>query len=563
MTKCLWITDAKRTGYANATRMLLGETSEHFTELHVLLINHTDPPEQMCTYWKQSMPCIHTAHSISIPTNMPLMDTFVKLNPLDQDYYIELMTGLHDLHRVLTKIHATHVISINDNAVLRKQYEIIMQYNKKTCWIPYMPVDCGNFKPRFWAFTKEWANIITMSEYGAKELTHAHVKCGIHVVPHALDTTAFHRMDESKASLRKRFLPQLGGEDFVILNANVNQNRKRLDLSIMSFARFLKETGATNAHLVLKCSPTPSATEGGIHIHQHTKRVAEELELPRLMQQVMIVNKDMPLADLNMLFNVSDVFLSTTSGEGFGMLPCEAALAGIPQIVPANTSYIEIFSAICNTLPVEQVTYAQGRCCSLETPDSIVCVAKCNSLCTTPGVNSKHSPFMHVPSLHIDHANDIENIWMSPEGSAHPGLCCMIGDVKVSHHVKGVSVIKTVLKHTSSTRMQVLCNIGKQGSYMAANLKALAGIDYEGLLPQHITRAVGLLSMQEIVDSFHVTVGIVDPCQVAAELANYYCMHMEERAAIGKLCMQRVHELCCVDAVRSRWVHALLNCICI
>lgn len=45
---------------------------------------------------------------------------------------------------------------------------------------------------------------------------------------------------------------------------------------------------------------------------------------------------------LNQVYNCADCYISTSTGEGFGLTTTEAMAAGCPVIVPRNTSFIEI-----------------------------------------------------------------------------------------------------------------------------------------------------------------------------------------------------------------------------
>jgi glycosyltransferase involved in cell wall biosynthesis len=46
--------------------------------------------------------------------------------------------------------------------------------------------------------------------------------------------------------------------------------------------------------------------------------------------------------ELNMLYNAADCYVSTSTGEGWGICTTEAMAAGVPVVVPRNTSHVEI-----------------------------------------------------------------------------------------------------------------------------------------------------------------------------------------------------------------------------
>ena len=137
----------------------------------------------------------------------------------------------------------------------------------------------------------------------------------------------------------------------------------------------------------------------------------------------------------------------------------------------------------------------------------------------------------------------------------------VVGGVQIKHHVKSVNTLKSILKNTDSTRIQVMCSIGKKGAYLASSCKALADIDYRRAFPQHFVRTMQLSAMQEMVDSLHVTVGMVDPTITAAEIERFYKMTPSERMHIGACYMERVREVCAPEHVQKVWANALLKCI--
>jgi hypothetical protein len=64
-----------------------------------------------------------------------------------------------------------------------------------------------------------------------------------------------------------------------------------------------------------------------------------------------------------MLYNACDLNINTTSGVGWGLVSCEAAITGNTAVlVPNNTSHTEIFEGIPDVLiPTETVSWNEGR----------------------------------------------------------------------------------------------------------------------------------------------------------------------------------------------------------
>jgi glycosyltransferase involved in cell wall biosynthesis len=60
---------------------------------------------------------------------------------------------------------------------------------------------------------------------------------------------------------------------------------------------------------------------------------------------------------LNLLYNACDVGISTSTGEGWGLISFEHAATGAAQIVPAHTSFIENWAGAADLLRVTGSEY--------------------------------------------------------------------------------------------------------------------------------------------------------------------------------------------------------------
>jgi len=103
------------------------------------------------------------------------------------------------------------------------------------------------------------------------------------VIPHGFDASLFHPQREPH-------------DEFVVLNANRDFERKRLDLTREGFELFAR--GKSDVRLVMQ-------NDGALSD-----------------------------AELNRLYNACDVGINTTTGEGWGMVSFEHAATGAAQIVP-------------------------------------------------------------------------------------------------------------------------------------------------------------------------------------------------------------------------------------
>lgn len=181
----------------------------------------------------------------------------------------------------------------------------------------------------------------------------------IDVIPHPLDGGRFHMMPGTTAgrriAAREALFP---GRDelrrgFWVLNANKNQHRKRIDLTLRGFAEFARNK-PDNVRLCLHM-----ATRG-----QETDVEREARQLGIFGRLVLTgPGREHPhwsTEKLNLLYNACDVGLNTAMGEGWGLVSMEHAATGAPQVVPDHTACAEIWRGSAAMVPARPQHYGNG-----------------------------------------------------------------------------------------------------------------------------------------------------------------------------------------------------------
>lgn len=186
--------------------------------------------------------------------------------------------------------------------------------------------------------------LVAYTEFGKQSMQHslgeAYAK-KIPVILHGIDTGIFRPIEDKDVvkEFRESFFKENAGKE-IIINVNRNDQRKDIPSTLMVFAQYKR-----------RCV---EGTEPFLYLHmQHyhpqgynLKLIADQLGLIygedyMFMPQEFI--EDPPDAGfMNMLYNASDIYITTTMGEGFGLTILEAMAAGIPVIAPYHTSIKEI-----------------------------------------------------------------------------------------------------------------------------------------------------------------------------------------------------------------------------
>jgi glycosyltransferase involved in cell wall biosynthesis len=129
-------------------------------------------------------------------------------------------------------------------------------------------------------------------------------------------------------------------DEFIIMNLNRNQPRKRLDIMMMAFAEFISRHMGEKIKLVIA-----TALVGAwnlIEIYERELRI-RGISLADGLKHIVHFENPQTLTDdeINNLYNASDIGINTAMGEGWGLCNFEAAAVGIPQIASAVGGHIE------------------------------------------------------------------------------------------------------------------------------------------------------------------------------------------------------------------------------
>lgn len=232
----------------------------------------------------------------------------------------------------------------------------------------YVPVDGQLNHAAFAKGLERLTSVVAFTAFGKRVLKDCATSLGLSqlppfrrmaVIPHPLDGGKFHLLPGTTAgrriAAREALFP---GRDelrrgFWVLNANKNQHRKRIDLTLRGFAEFARNK------------------PGNVRLCLHMATKGQELDVEREARVLGICDRLVLTAPgrrhphwtterLNLLYNACDVGLNTAMGEGWGLVSMEHAATGAPQVVPDHTACAEIWKGAAALVPAQPHVYGNG-----------------------------------------------------------------------------------------------------------------------------------------------------------------------------------------------------------
>lgn len=385
--RLLWLTDTLYSGYTHASLEYVQHLQRHMREhidVFVLAVNHRIAPERMVPYTALLFG-LPEGHTFSLdPWPWPDKD-LGDLTPAEREEATRHLMGCTALPRVLAEVKPDAVLSINDNRMLERQLSTVREHCPTAQRWAFMAVDCGRFPRGFFQHVFDVSHhVLTMTTFGRREVRTAHPDRLMWVLPHLINPLRWPRVAatlkglsmvdidtddrQRRHELRRRwFGDRVGPHDVVILNVNVGSVRKRLDLTLEAFAQVRRER--PHARLALKTG----RLDAGMQRLLDATAARHATDVPGLLNSICtIVDESLTDTDLATLYEAADVGVTSTSGEGWGLTPCEMAMVGRPVIVPWATSFEDIFQKPGApagttqppwpwTIPVRTEPFAVGR----------------------------------------------------------------------------------------------------------------------------------------------------------------------------------------------------------
>jgi glycosyltransferase involved in cell wall biosynthesis len=234
----------------------------------------------------------------------------------------------------------------------------------------YSPVESGPIAPEILQRLQGVSRYVLYTQYGRSEIAKSLERVRaqdthfqfpeLDVIPHGVDTHRFYPLGDDRGEIPTRRIEarramKLDDEEhlgaFIVLNANRNMPRKRIDITMQGFAQFAQDKPA-NVKLYLHMA----VEDSGWNVLILAKRygIYDRLIMTQADNSRPVFSDE----QLNLLYNACDVGITTSTGEGWGMVSFEHAATRAAQIIPRHTSLAGLWAESAEFIdPVMKLTY--------------------------------------------------------------------------------------------------------------------------------------------------------------------------------------------------------------
>jgi len=290
------------TGFAQVTHNLVEHLYTSF-DIHILAINYYGDPHP-----------IQSKAKLYPPTAKVQGDVY----------------GQSRVGELIAQIKPDLVFMINDPWVATSYLPLLKGY--KGAKVLYTPVDALKLKREFVEPLNAFDKVIGYTHFAVEQLRESGYTGAADVIYHGVNTQLYKPIDRAEARERNGF-----GQDWFMINStNRNQARKRIDLDMYYFSVWAKDKPKT-----VKFHYHGAIQDEGWNILDLATAFGIEKDQLIITAPNITAAKGLPLELMPYVFAPSDVGITSTMAEGFGLTIIERMAMRIPMIVPYHSALAE------------------------------------------------------------------------------------------------------------------------------------------------------------------------------------------------------------------------------
>jgi len=264
-------------------------------------------------------------------------------------YPYHVYPALHDrdiysfmgITKIIESQHPDVVVLFNDDNIIERYINCI----KDTRVITLFPINLLPLNTlRMLAFSNPLYNIcdvLTYTQFSVDEIKKLNTNLRVHPIYHGVDYSTFFPFEIKDNFLKNKF---------VVGNVNINSYRKRLDLFLKGFAKFAENKDDVTCI-----------------IHSTNRDIAYDLQFITddlgITDKVVFSRKNKSFQELNQIYNLMDVVVNTSIGEGFGLPLLEGAACKKAVLCPEHGNLKDIWGDAATYIKIKEYEYVYGSSC--------------------------------------------------------------------------------------------------------------------------------------------------------------------------------------------------------
>ena len=203
-------------------------------------------------------------------------------------------------------------------------------------YVLYFPVDAD--------LDLEWVQAVAQADAPVTYTRYGQEKVKEHgydvpYIYHGVNTEVFYPLTEAERTVFRKHYMKAGPEDFIVTNVNRNQPRKDLPRTLLAFLKIKERIPTARLYLHTRANDF-----FGNNLQKFIERhIPRDIQSSIAMPEPEVMNKlGVPHEIMRRIYGCSDVVISTSRGEGWGLSTTEAMACKIPVVMPRHTSLVEI-----------------------------------------------------------------------------------------------------------------------------------------------------------------------------------------------------------------------------
>ena len=325
--KVLYLGDyVARTGFGTVSKNIIKEVKKHYgqnLQLDIVAINYFGEP-----YYEDENTYIVSGRKQDVQDDPYARYFFLKMLQDSNEY--DGIFICQDLGAIVPFIEVMEHIKREKRENNKKGFKSIF----------YFPIDC-HIVPILLRKLEFFDILVTYTDFAKKEIQKFRPELKVKVLPHGNNSKDFYPLEQDVIKEFRADFFQENKDKFIITNVNRNQPRKDIPNTIFGFieAKKIWDKELPEPFLYLQMHPNdPMGWDiRGIMLQTDLVEGKDYKLLPNQFE-----DQGMPIEMLNYVYNASDVTLSTTLGEGWGLGFSESAACKVPIIAPYTTSFMEM-----------------------------------------------------------------------------------------------------------------------------------------------------------------------------------------------------------------------------